>query len=257
MITVTVDDEQAATLELGRRVAGLDPRSEPDHGGHVGRAGHVERGATAHRVTDEPDGQVTESLLQLLERPLGVGHRRLLLAVPAANPVAQPGHDEPVLLPRPGPAGGRRAACGPRPADGDGPGRCCSPGHRAARARSCAARPVRCRRSGRARSSPRSVPARATFRFTGWHVVLAGGRAEVDQVVVHVVVNARAALQVRRVPLPVPRQHLGVTHRPGKVDRALVRRGRVVDVADDEHGVAAWPPWAWAPVCGRVATAGS
>ena len=119
-----------------RRLAGvvLDPRGERGDADDAGLATELQRHPAAHRVADEHHGPARQHVADPVQGPAGVLQGVLAGAVPAAHPVLQAHHGEPVA----GPALDRR-----------GEGR--HPQHRAAATRSSASGSPRRRRAARAR----------------------------------------------------------------------------------------------------------
>ena len=96
-------EQHVAPGELGGRFAGREPGREAGDRGDLRMTGGAQRGPSAHRMTDEDDGQLAMDVQQLVEGPFGVAHRIGVGRVPAAVAVPEQGD------------GGVRRSCVHRP----------------------------------------------------------------------------------------------------------------------------------------------
>lgn len=97
-VPVTVHENDLPVHELAHRIPGRTPRRQTHHAAHQVVPGHGERGAPAHRMTDQHHPYRTRELFQLVERPQRVHRRVGPRAVPPPVPVADPPHEDVAAL---------------------------------------------------------------------------------------------------------------------------------------------------------------
>ena len=95
-----VHDQQPSPGELALRLAGSDPRRERHQPDHAVLPRRPDRGAAAHRMTDQHHGHLAVVGAQLPNRPCDVVDRAATVSVPTSAGEQQPPRREADVRPR-------------------------------------------------------------------------------------------------------------------------------------------------------------